>query len=1090
MAKFTAGSAVKYMVLPGLIPRIRELFFSGFSLLAYYVAIIYGMAKLIPAAHPFLNEANIGKYGLRHVVKVAWGNLDFRWKNIDRIIFFFALVAGLVMMAAYIVGSFFFLMTAPAMAASSPPIGALFTNPNPTNDIAFMMMDRILGIPGIFDSKVVTTNEFGVMPTAFHHGLHALFAYFSWGLFAIAIVMLLYFIVDVVLETTVTGVPFGKRFSNVWVPLRIVAGLGLLIPVAYGLNSAQWITLYVAKAGSNFATNAWIAFNTNMLNPMGMENKELVSLPSTPDFTGLAKDLFMIRACKDVDEKLALGRRKATATPTPSNPDEIVVTGASKKDIIDAYFVDGDRYFTILGRKNQLGKSWPNAYNSNFINLYLEGLHFYKGKDVRIVFGRFNEKWLADGKYPGGVEPVCGEVLIPNLLPAGQKIPSGNVASRNISDGMLIGASHTFAVLKMVIGISKTGFEDEGDGDEEYEHTLMQYATDRFYYQETSQGQQALEKHRQDIEKENAEDPEGAADNANPDCIHDTDNDGIDNDGDDLVFKELGQCDAPVDSEFFVNLGKRYQRYLSYGPTMGYDYYTGLGQESLNARCARIDCSRVVSGAAESCQRTLETCTATRDGYTDYMPLDSVYYDDLGQQNPFETNRAINSGLFAYGWGGAGIWYKFIAEKNGELMGSTNNLPRLTHYPLLMENVSTEKAATDKSANAGCERYNPAVGGGGTISLGKSTADAHELARLYYGLCKNLEINEHMKMAGGTTAQKTGNPALDIINALFGTKALYDFRENSLVNPMSQLAALGRALIDKSIHNIMMGAGGAGVGGLMQLFGGVVGDNAGAIGPFMANMGAATAAFGKVMVSFSFVGLTAGILLYYVIPLLPFMYFFFAVGTWAKTVFEAIVGVPLWALAHLRLDESPGFAGKAASGGYFMLLEIFIRPIVTLFALVASMFIFIGLAYVLNMTWGLVTSNLVGYDPITQASTDALLTTNFRPKIDQFFFTIIYIIFMYITATGSFKLIDQIPDGIMRWISDVKSWGVNDSADQMVENVSTTVGLPSYHAISSITPQAVEVIHKVPAGIGGIASDFGSAMKNMAPPPKPPGGTP
>ena len=170
-------------------------------------------------------------------------------------------------------------------------------------------------------------------------------------------------------------------------------------------------------------------------------------------------------------------------------------------------------------------------------------------------------------------------------------------------------------------------------------------------------------------------------------------------------------------------------------------------------------------------------------------------------------------------------------------------------------------------------------------------------------------------------------------------------------------------------------------------------------------------------------------------------------------------------------------------------LEIFIRPIVTLFALVASMFIFIGLAYVLNMTWGLVTSNLVGYDPITQASTDARLTTNFRPKIDQFFFTIIYIIFMYITATGSFKLIDQIPDGIMRWISDVKSWGVNDSADQMVENVSTTVGLPSYHAISSITPQAVEVIHKVPAGIGGIASDFGSAMKNIAPPPKPPGGT-
>ncbi len=1087
MAKFTAGTAVKYMVLPGLIPRIRELFFSGFALLAYYVAIIYGMARLIPAGHPFLNETNIGKFGLRHVVKAAWLNLDFRWKNIDRILFFFALVAGLLMMAVYIVGSFFFLLTAPAMAAASPPIGTLFTNPNPTNDIAFMMMDRMLGIPGIFNSKVVTTTEFGLMPTPFHHGLHALFAYFSWGLFAVAMVMLLYFIVDIVLETTMTGVPFGKRFSNVWVPLRIVAGIGLLIPVAFGLNSAQWITLYVAKMGSNFATNAWIAFNNNMLNPMGMENKELVSLPSTPDFTGLAKDLFMIRACKDVDEKLAMGRRKAAATPAPSDPNEIVVTGRSKYDAIDAFFVDGDRYFTILGQKSQVGKMWPGDYSSNFINIYLEGLRFYKGKDVRIVFGRFNEKWLADGKYPGGVEPVCGEVVIPNLLPAGQKVPSGNVAARDISDGMLIGASHTFAVLKMIIGISKTGFGDEGDGDEEYEYKLMRFATDRYYYQETSQGQQKLEEHRRDVNEKNSTNPDDADINGNPDCIHDENNDGIDNDGDDLVFNELGQCDAPVASEFFVNLGKRYQRYLSYGPTMGYDYYTGLGQQSLEQRCSRINCSRVVSGATDSCQRTLDACTATRDGYEDYKPINSVYYEDLGQENPFGINRSLDSDLFKYGWGGAGIWYKFIAEKNGELMGTTNNLPRLTHYPLLMENVSTEKAAKDKSASAGCERYNPAVGGGGTISLGKSKDDAHELARLYYGLCKNLEINEHLKLAGGTTAQNTGNPALDIINALFSTKALYDFRENSIVNPMSQLAALGRALIDKSIHNIMMGAGGAGIGGLMQLFGGVAGENAGAIGPFMSQLGAATATFGKVMVSFSFVGLTAGILLFYVIPMLPFLYFFFAVGTWVKTVFEALVGVPLWALAHLRLDESPGFSGKAASGGYYMLLEIFIRPIVTLFALVASMFVFIGLAYVLNLTWGMITSNLVGYDPITQASTDVMSTAYFRPKVDQFFFTIVYIIFMYITATGSFKLIDQVPDGIMRWISDVKSWGVNDSADQMVENVSTTVGLPSYQAISSITPQAVEVIHKVPAGLGGIASDLGGAMKSLGTPPKPPG---
>ncbi|PZP55738.1 MAG: hypothetical protein DI586_05935 [Micavibrio aeruginosavorus] len=1086
LARFTAGSAVKHIVLPGFIPRIRELFFSGFGLLAFYIAIIYGMAKLIPAGHPFLHEANMGKFGLRHVVKVAWRNLDFRWKNIDRIIFFFALIAGLLLMAAYIVGSFFFLMTAPAMASGNVSIGAFFTNPNPTNDIAFMMMDRMLGIPGIYDSKVVTTNQFGQMPTAFHHGLHALFAYFSWGLFAIAMVMLAYFIVDIVLETTMTGKPFGKRFSNVWIPLRIVAGLGLLIPVAYGLNSAQWITLYVAKAGSNFATNGWIAFNQNMLNPMGMDNPELVSLPVTPDFTGLAKDIFTIRSCKDIDQKLAIGRRKKTKTPDPTaQPGDIVVEAPSTKDVIDAYFVEGDRYFNILGQKSQVGKMWPSQYNSNFLNLYAEGLRFYKGRDIRIVFGRFNEKWLAEGKYPGGVEPVCGEVLIPNLLAAGQEIPSGNLQNSEIEEGVLIGASHMFAILNMTIGISKEGFADEGGDEVAYNHFLMKAATDRKYYQETSAGQAALETY---IE-EHAEDQPQSGD-PNPKCINDNDNDGYDDDnfriGSEITnFKELGECEGPIASEFYVKLAQTYQRYFSYGPLMGYDYYTGLGQTALNDRCSRLQCGQVVSGAADTCQRELDSCTAARDGYADYKPLSSVYYEDLGQENPFAVNRALKSGLFDFGWGGAGIWYKFIAEKNGALTGATNNLPRTTHYPMLMESAASEKAARDKAASAGCEKYNPATGGEGQLSLGKSVEDAPQLARLYHGLCTDLQDNEHMALAG-SNSKLTGNPILDIINALFATKALYDFRDNEIVNPMSQLAALGRALIDKSILNIMTGAGGAGVGGLMQLFGGIAGGNAGAVGPFMQQMGAATAAFGKVMVSFSFVGLTAGILLFYVIPMLPFIYFFFAVGTWVKTVFEALVGVPLWALAHLRLDETPGFAGKAASGGYYMLLEIFIRPIVTVFSLVASMFIFISLAAMLNMTWGMVTSNLVGFDPITQASSDVMSTAYFRPKVDQFFFTIVYIIFMYITATGSFKLIDQIPDGILRWINEAKAWGVNDSADAQVQQLTTTVGLPAYSAISSITPQAVEVIHKVPSGIGGTMSDLSTMMRNISPPPKDP----
>ena len=1081
MARFTAGSAAKYIVLPGILPRIRALFFDGFSLLAYYIALIYGMARIIPAGHPYLNQANIGKFGILEAVFAAWGHLDFKWKNIDRILFFFALLSGLVLMLAYILGAFFYLWTAPAMAASMPQIGTLFTNPNPADDLAFIMLDRMLGIPGVFDSKVITTNEFGQMPTPFHHGLQALFAYFSWGMFGIAIVMLLYFVVDIVLETTITGKPFGKRFQNPWVPLRLIAGIGLLIPISYGLNSAQWITLYVAKAGSNFATNAWVTFNGNMLNPMGMENKELVSLPTTPDFTGLAKDLFMIRSCKDVDQKLAVGRRAATATPTtPSDPNEIVVTGASKQDVIDAFFVDGDRYFTILGRKSQVGKSWPDDYASNFINLYTEGLRFYNGKDVRIVFGRFNEKWLAEGKYPGGVEPVCGEILIPNSLRAGDKVPTGNIQNSEVNEGILIGASHMFAVLKMTIGISKTGFADEGDHEDEYEYYMLRAATDRSYYQDTSQGQKKLREHRQKVQANINDDPSNPNDYGNPECPNDSNNDGIDDEGDDFVFNKLGKCDGPVGNEFYLDLTKRYQKYLSYGPTMGYDYYTGRGQTVLNEQCARIDCSTAVSGAQGTngtCERVLKVCNETRDGYADYKPLSSVYYEDLGQSNPFMINRALNSGLLRYGWGGAGIWYQVIAERNGDLSNATNALPRTVHYPKMMEKVSEEKATRDQSAEAGCDKYNPAVAGSGQVQVGNSLADSNELSKMYYTLCGNLHENEHLKMAG-STVKKNANPLINIINALFANDALYNFRNNEMVNPMAQLAGLGRALIDKAIQNIMLGTGGAAVGGLASLFGNIMGDGAGQI---LSGAGAITSSISSLMVSFAMTGLVAGILLFYVIPFLPFLYFFFAVGTWVKTIFEALVGIPLWALAHLRIDDTPGFSGKAASGGYFMLLEIFVRPIVTLFALVGSMFIFMALAYMLNITFGVVTANLVGYDPMAKLSTNMADVAYWRPKLDQFLFTIIYVIFMYMLATGSFKLIDHIPDGIMRWLDGVKTWGVNDSADAMVQDISMTVGLPTQQMLGPIVTKGSEVIGKIPGGTVGGVMEMQANLKNFMP---------
>jgi len=188
---------------------------------------------------------------------------------------------------------------------------------------------------------------------------------------------------------------------------------------------------------------------------------------------------------------------------------------------------------------------------------------------------------------------------------------------------------------------------------------------------------------------------------------------------------------------------------------------------------------------------------------------------------------------------------------------------------------------------------------------------------------------------------------------------------------------------------------------------------------------------------FATIGLSVGFTLHYVLPFLPFIYFFFAVGRWVKTIFEAMVGVPLWALAHLRMS-GPGLPGDAASGGYFLLLEIFVRPIITVVALVGSFAVFTAMAMALNGIFGLVTENLMGVDtPAAAAATaSADIMAQARGIADQFFYSVMYVIILYMMATSSFKLIDLIPDNILRWSgSGARSIGADDNSDDLLAQV-------------------------------------------------------
>jgi hypothetical protein len=272
-------------------------------------------------------------------------------------------------------------------------------------------------------------------------------------------------------------------------------------------------------------------------------------------------------------------------------------------------------------------------------------------------------------------------------------------------------------------------------------------------------------------------------------------------------------------------------------------------------------------------------------------------------------------------------------------------------------------------------------------------------------------------------------------------------------------------MVESTIRNIGVAAG-------LSFMGGVAKAVSGTDNNFMSAMS-------SIIFSTAFIGSTAGVVLYYIVPFLPFVYFFFAVGTWVKTIFEAMVGVPLWALAHLRLSGE-GLPGDAASNGYFLIFEIGIRPILIVFGLIAAIAIFTAQVRVLHFIWDLVVENSAGFgnDLTFMGLTmdadyfDANATTARdgmkRGIIDQFFFTIIYTIIVYMLATASFKLIDQIPQSILRW----GGMGVSSFGDQ---NKDALEGLQRYVATAGMV-QGQQIGQGVMQVSGGAGQALGLGM--------------
>lgn len=984
----------QYLLLPQILPRFAALVFGGFAYLAYFVAQVYRGVRLLPEGHPYLNPSEIGNYSIPNVVAAAGSHLKYKKENIDQVIIFYFILLGMVLLGLQIVMLLVGMFAPHAMAMS---LTDYFGNSHlagwgrdPFQDLAFIMLDRVFGIPGIFDSCVSlnvpcymaapddtwdsasTVYTPPTFPWPFHHALHAMFSFYSIGLLLIAMMIILYMVIVIVAETAQTGVPFGKRFNKVWAPIRLVVALGLLIPVSNGLNSAQYIVLYAAKLGSNFATNGWNQFNAQLSNGM-MISEEMVAYPKTPSPGSLLQFMMLAHACKAINEGVLLQEDRPKGWKATAQGKDCPVSAEDQQNgaVIDAYLVKSSG--------NGSADAVPLSQSD-----YSDARDFFNNGDITI---RIGDRGCGDqyNQAKGHTVPTCGELV----LTAPTQDADQNAGAYIIQEGYYELIRYMWGDYSGGAGggpkiWARWGFCNENIGGNSYQG----YPTSQYADMVSGSGDLILRVASlstvQDLCPSNPVDS-------------------------DKTIETNKGLQFPLTNEW---LSGTYNNYM-YGlnDTNPPDMVTGSSSYSPGGTSTAIMTNIIRSGV------NAERALARSGKYN--MPID----------------------LLDRGWAGAGLWYNRIAQANGAITGAAQETPKILHYPSLMEVVVRSKLRDNKNVSSG-DLFRPIKGERSSMQFQKANEaeSAVALSRIY----------DAWKNVSNEGKPATGNIIYDFLNTLFGTQGLFDLRDpgNQNVHPLALMTSMGKSLVEASIRNLGLAAAGTAGSGLL-------GSSAEAAG---VTVGVASGIlFNIVMMT-----LGAGIILYYVLPFMPFVYFFFAVGSWIKEVFEAMVGVPLWALAHIRIDGD-GLPGEAARSGYFMIFEIFLRPIMIVFGLVASVSVFASMASVLNAIFDIAVVNAGGTNFANMSTVS--LTEFARGPIDQLFYTIMYAVLMYIIAMSSFKMIDLIPNQIMRWLGV----SVNAFASQTGDSASSLMQNVQQQGIQKVG-QAVSGIKQGAEGVGKIAT--------------------
>jgi conjugal transfer/type IV secretion protein DotA/TraY len=102
------------------------------------------------------------------------------------------------------------------------------------------------------------------------------------------------------IATARTGKVFGQRYDAVWVPLRMVIGLGMLTPMASGYSLIQVLILWLGMVGSSMADEGWLFANAFM-----RDNMTFTTVATAPKTRETVVALYQSEVCAARLEQVA-----------------------------------------------------------------------------------------------------------------------------------------------------------------------------------------------------------------------------------------------------------------------------------------------------------------------------------------------------------------------------------------------------------------------------------------------------------------------------------------------------------------------------------------------------------------------------------------------------------------------------------------------------------------------------------------------------------------------------------------------------------------------------------------------------------------